>query len=377
MLSSSNYSNIKAEAYGLRAFLHFDLLRLFGWGDLINTPENLNKLCIPYVTEYSKKITKQSTVKEVLEYIHKDLDVSEELLKYYGFYHTEIPKEGYELINDDHFYDNRQSSFNYRAAVATSVRVLMWEGKYKEALKKLDMYVGDERVVSWVNADKAIHVEEKERDLTFSTEHIFNLNINNMYEPLKQYIENYQIHGDFTVSNNLNYFYTSKTDADELYEINEGIGISDYRYMVWYEKTDASKWLIYKFYESPDSKSPSKNLMPIIRKPEMFYYAVECNNELGNITDAIKLLNEVRIARGMLYDSNLPTTLSKEEVNEELWKEWRKEYVGEGQLFYQYKRIAKKIPKASVTGDKLWIMPLPSREVEIGGREDYKKKDNE
>lgn len=65
---------------GLRAFLHFDLLRLFGWGDLKERPEILSRLSIPYVTDYNKEITKQSTVKDVLAYIEADLAEADKFL---------------------------------------------------------------------------------------------------------------------------------------------------------------------------------------------------------------------------------------------------------------------------------------------------------
>lgn len=56
ILHPTTYGIIKGEAIGLRAFLHFELLRIFGWGNLENQPSNLDKLSIPYVTEYSKEI---------------------------------------------------------------------------------------------------------------------------------------------------------------------------------------------------------------------------------------------------------------------------------------------------------------------------------
>ena len=52
ILHPTTYGIIKGEAIGLRAFLHFELLRIFGWGNLENQPSNLDKLSIPYVTEY-------------------------------------------------------------------------------------------------------------------------------------------------------------------------------------------------------------------------------------------------------------------------------------------------------------------------------------
>ena len=53
-------------------------------------------------------------------------------------------------------------------------------------------------------------------------------------------------------------------------------------------------------------------------------------------------------------------------------KEWQKEYIGEGQMFYYYKRLGLPIPNATAGGDAAFILPLPKNEVEMGGREDYK-----
>ena len=81
------------------------------------------------------------------------------------------------------------------------------------------------------------------------------------------------------------------------------------------------------------------------------------------------------MARGILYEKNLPETLSKEEIDAAIEKEWRKEYIGEGQMFFYYKRLGKPVPNATVSGDDLFVIPLPEKEVEIGGREDYGKTD--
>ena len=99
-----------------------------------------------------------------------------------------------------------------------------------------------------------------------------------------------------------------------------------------------------------------------MRKPEMYYYAAECYNNLNNPQKAVDALNAVRVARGILYEKNLPASLSKEEISREIQKEWQKEFAGEGQLFFYYKRLGLNIPN---------VLPLPETEVEIGGREDY------
>ena len=61
---------IKAEALALRGFLHFDLLRLFA----PSFKNGAGTKAIPYVTEFSNKVTPLSTVTEVLTKIITDLE---------------------------------------------------------------------------------------------------------------------------------------------------------------------------------------------------------------------------------------------------------------------------------------------------------------
>ena len=372
ILHPVNYANIKAQALGLRAFLHFDLLRMFGWGDLVNTPSNLDKLCIPYVTRYSKETTKQSTVREVLQYIHADLAVAEDLLAYNDVYHQKTQDEDYELPNDDGFYDTPRGFFNYYAARATQARVYMWEGKYEAALERASFFTKSPSPISWVNLDRSvINATQTTRDLSFTTEHIFSLDIHNMYESLKDYVEQFKTQSGINVSENNKYFFHTGARADELFEITAGGG-NDVRYNYLYDQVDRQHYLLLKLKEEPETQSASKNKMPMIRKPEMYYYAAECYNRLNEPKKAIQLLNEVRLARGLDIKDNLPETLTKDAIEQEITKEWRKEYIGEGQMFYYYKRLGLIIPNATAEGDKAFILPLPRTEVDLGGREDYK-----
>ena len=372
ILHPVNYANIKAQALGLRAFLHFDLLRMFGWGDLVNTPSNLDKLCIPYVTRYSKETTKQSTVREVLQYIHADLAVAEDLLAYNDVYHQKTQDEDYELPNDDGFYDMPRGFFNYYAARATQARVYMWEGKYEAALERASFFTKSPSPISWVNLDRSvINATQTTRDLSFTTEHIFSLDIHNMYESLKDYVEQFKTQSGINVSENNKYFFHTGARADELFEITAGGG-NDVRYNYLYDQVDRQHYLFLKLKEEPETQSASKNKMPMIRKPEMYYYAAECYNRLNEPKKAIQLLNEVRLARGLDIKDNLPETLTKDAIEQEITKEWRKEYIGEGQMFYYYKRLGLIIPNATAEGDKAFILPLPRTEVDLGGREDYK-----
>ena len=84
---------------------------------------------------------------------------------------------------------------------------------------------------------------------------------------------------------------------------------------------------------------------------------------------AIELLKLVRENRKLSL-SPLPETLSAEEIQNEIYKEYRKEFVGEGgQLFFYYKRLnASSIKGASVVpGKSVYVLPIPSNDAEFGG----------
>lgn len=63
MFDGDNYNLIKGEALVLRAYMHFDLLRLFGKSFAMDPQAQ----AIPYVTVYGKDQTPRSTVNEVVE----------------------------------------------------------------------------------------------------------------------------------------------------------------------------------------------------------------------------------------------------------------------------------------------------------------------
>ena len=62
-----DYKVFKGEALGLRAFLHFDLLRLFGKAG----QENLDTKAIPYETALSSQVYPMLTVKQAAEAIDR------------------------------------------------------------------------------------------------------------------------------------------------------------------------------------------------------------------------------------------------------------------------------------------------------------------
>ncbi|MCI5706169.1 MAG: RagB/SusD family nutrient uptake outer membrane protein [Odoribacter sp.] len=365
-LHPSIYAMTKAEAYGIRAYLYFDLVRLFTWGNLSQRPEVLDKLSLPYVKVYDKGIVVQSTLRKVLEYLHDDLNIALELFDVYD----PDSKSGnrpddYELPNDDKFYEaeNRVFRMNLKAARALEMRIYMWEGNYEEAHKSA-VKVEELELKFATKLDE----DERYRDLTFSEEMLFGLEANKRFDNVvKSYFK-------LTVADdaNINYdaLYLGNTRVEDLYEIKTGIGASDWRYTRWWDKS-TNDYCFLKFWEYEDMKFI--NRVPLIRSSEVYYTLAECILRLGKDKDeAILLLNKVRNARNIPSSLNLSNELTSEEVMKELEKEWRKDFIGDGQLFYYYKRLGfTSIPNgpAMAYDDNVYVLPMPQLEIDFGGRE--------
>ena len=347
VFSDDNYNLIKGEALGLRAYLHFDLLRLFGWGDLKERPEILSRLSIPYVTDYNKEITKQSTVKDVLAYIEADLAEADKFL----------PRE----------VATSRLTFNYYALLATRARVAIWQGNKDMALKYAEELIAMELQFPWVDKNRLETNDLQLRDFTFSSEYLFGLNV---YQFSKITELSFEAKVDITRTNPQFLFHAAQTGKD-LFELGDNTGAGDYRYLWLYDKLGTQ----YAFLKLKQvDKSTYANRLPLIRKAEVYYMAAECLNETGSVTDrqkAINYLNIVREKRGI--QRKLGNDLSQSVVQQEILKEWRKEILLEGQMFFYYKRRGVTNIQGStvVMNDNTYVMPLPKTEVEFGGRETY------
>jgi len=367
------YGIYKGEALGLRAFLHFDLLRIFGWGDLENKPENLERLCIPYLTEYNKSLVKQLTVAELFPLLEKDLKEAIGLLDANDPLGQAPKYDDYYLPNDDKYFDNRQNHFNYWAAVGTLARVYMWYGKKAEALELLRPFI-DGNYFYWIDSYSVDSYYEKNRDIAFTPEFVFALNIPELFENIKPFID--------PTSNdpNANYslIYHKQSRAEKIFEITQG-GNTDYRFRRQYNKVNQyfDGWALTKYWEVEDY-SYGKT-MALLKKPEFYYMAAECllaTGIPGDKKEAIDLVNIVRHNRGIASAYDLPYTLEAKQVQDEITKEYQKEFMCEGQLFYYYKRLGfQTIPYGTKAGsDAVYVIPLPTNDVNLGGLEDYKKK---
>lgn len=358
-LNPINYDLIKGELLGLRAFIHFDLLRQFGYGNLGSNRGLMEKLTIPYVVNYSKDYTDQLTYAQTIDLMLKDINESLALLNKVDPIMGVNPMSYYSEVNIDGFYNNRQKRMNYYAVQALKARVCLWEGSSEMKTQALNAAkVVIEAVpskFSWVTSAE-VAITEAERNLTFIQEHIFSLDVqmlgNNSFATTVNSIFN-------SISNMYSAHTITSANAAKLFE-NQA---SDYRY-TYVTRTEGSNNTPIKLYQTQNTKKPKYwNIVPIIKIAEMYYIAAECDP-----ANALQYLNTVRSQRGLTN-----TLVQGVNITTEIEKEYRKEFLAEGQLFYYYKRLGvKTLPAPSTTptalNDKAYILPYPDKEIMYGNR---------
>ena len=363
-----DYHIIKGELLAIRAYMHFDLLRLYGYGDWANRNAELNaKYTIPYVKNVSKEVTAQQPGQATIQLILSDLDESAALLKDFDPVTGKHTTSYYSEVNIDDFYNNRGIRLNYYAVKGLQARVLLWEGSSENKTKAL---MAAEEVINGVG--EGIRDDEMKTYIyllspsnisrtttSLATEYLFGLNVTDMDKKVLRYINpNFQ-DTDYAA------MYLHPTDATTIYEGST----SDVRYSVLLSQNTISSTLGFvplKIYQ-PNLGSFYSNKVSMIRLPEIFYIAAECyaTGPNPNLQLAMDRLNTIRNNRG-LYE-NL-TGLTAEQIINEIGKEYHKEFLSEGVMFYYYKRNGfKKIPHQSVEmGDAQYVLPYPAFELQSG-----------
>lgn len=357
-----HYRLIKGEALGLRAYLHLDLLRIFG---PVLKNGGMEKKAIPYHETFSNQMVKVMTAGEVIARIQRDLDsayvlLADDPIKLYG---RDESKYAYEWDEKEApevkglAFSYRGCRMNYYAVCATLARLHMLKEEPLKALEYANEVIGAGEDVfvlaNWDDIDMDDYMFE--RELVWS-----------LYDPDTQ---------DHLVSEVRNSDYSLDGYYNDFVYCDNGYGSEeDWRYNYWfdYSKTSPAFWYLSKYnrtYSNTDKKdkTPWRTMVPMIRLSEMYYIAAEANLRT-NPAEAYRLLNDVREARNL---DDLPSVMENnaEQLAEQIMCECRKEYWGEGKLFYYYKRLFADIRTnegAVVATEAIYQLPLPKDELEFG-----------
>lgn len=337
LFSGSNYNIIKGEALGLRAFLHFDLLRLYAPSYAVGK----DAPAIPYVDKISHVPFPQLTVIQVAESAIRDLLEAEALLRETDPIgpafkkYTDSGSENQEYDGDGGFLNYRRERMNYWAVVTTLARIYLYVGDKPKAAEYAAIAIGTNRV----EAEGEIFKIYSDK-VTYYSEIYFNPN-----------------------ENEENYLELPEARRDTIYETDK-YGSIDERWKNWfnyYPNTEIS--VVAKYLKTPASAPLN---IALIRGCEAYYIAAEAAEE----ADAFGYLNKVRNIFGISAVYNLEN--GKDHFDKELEKEYRKSFVAEGQFFYFMKRKNYTAIKYTNVSNfpALYTFPKPDNELEFGNISD-------
>jgi len=340
---------IEGEARAIRAFVHFDVLRLFGQMPFepgktvrLGYAETVGKQEIPFLDFDS-----------YVEKLLKDLDMAEALLA------ESDPLLVKSLAtldetgeNEDFFLDYRRFRFNLYAVKALKARVNLYLGRTEEAYRNALSVIqaktkGGENVISLSGSDdleKEFYAMPSESIMLLSKTDISNT----MFST--------------------NSYYISSSRKTMLFE---GALTGDIRIRtVWGSESSGlggAVPLFRKFLQpSSGTGTSSKDLrlkyqvIPLLRLAEMYLIAMET---APSESEANRLYKDFMLSRQMLVSQDL----SLEELRQEIEKQYRRELFGEEQMFFYYKRHSASSMlwgrNSDLTEDN-YIVPLQETELE-------------
>lgn len=353
------------EAYGVRAMLHFDIVRAFA----PNVELKGGDRGIPYVREYTFKHTPFSSVSQVYDYLVTDLKRAQELL-ITDQQHVTYPRADEKTVFST-FLKGREMHFNYYAATALLARVLWTKGDYAgartEALKVIESgkfpLSSQDEVVNMI----AGVLSQKET--------IWGLYSTSFIEITKERLNTNNSWGSFVpyqVSSGGKYPYP----YIKIYEgyINQNAG-GDTR-LNWFRpgnetsKTNNCLKLVDKTLIGDDKNTPAKRKLldgiSILRVPEMYYIVAEAYIRENNLEQAAKYIDPVLQSRGLTKLSNREPAITPS--LDMLYNERHKELYGEGQRFFDMKKrneaILSNFTLTTLPAtDLIYVLPIPESEI--------------
>ena len=262
---------------------------------------------------------------DYMNLLNVDLDAAEALLS--------------PLTQSDSVKALDASFLYYNGTMALRSRVALWMQNKEDAVKYANKVFGIKDYTLATSADV------NNGDYSFSKEHIFALSYSTK---IKDFLSDVYIYED--VLNN-----TLFPDA-----------FSDIRLAGWkLQENDGEEMkkmtcLKFNLPEDENSSDEEKQVsVPLFRLAEIYLTLMECLD----LEEANKLYYSFCEARRCPYKA-FSDEAEREQV---LTMEYRKEFIGEGQLFYFYKRKGvRNMPRCiRACGSDSYVLPLPRKEVDI------------
>lgn len=315
-------ARLEGELLSIRAMLHFDLLRLFAPAPIVK-----DAAAIPYYTVLSNTPMPDKLTSEILQSIIADLERSKALQKAFDThpgakanFHKDF-RFAFNNNNDQSFFGSGKRGFHmgFYATTALLARVALYAGNNRLALDNAREVINDkmpdnEPVINFTPATK-IDVGEYNRLL--SDDVLFAL---------------YRM--DYEEEFNKVTFLLPNTNHIFGADLN-----SDYRKKC-YLSADGKQLLKYDTKQGDKRERDATSLMPVIRLSELYHIAAETLYDT-DAAGALDLLNTLRTKRGCTIP--LSPFPNKAAFVDAIINDARREFAGEGKLFFMYKRLNKTI----------------------------------
>ncbi len=349
------YTLYKGEALGLRAFMHFDLVRLFCKQYTLNPKAD----GIPYATDFSLITPDFESLEANYQHILSDLLEAERLL--------EGCKDQLQADTRNYVRD-QQIHFNLNAVKATLARVYLNMGNRTKALEYAQSVING----SGHRLDTKTEIQGDVAGKLSQNETIFGVYYSGFYSIVSATLQK------------MTSFYSlnPKDNAEDIYNCYDSslknmIGGQDFRWSSYFSYSDNGGNAVLRLskltdpYEdnSTTSKRPSADILGInlIRLPEMYLIASECLLAEGRGEEAQQMFDALLSSRGVtpISDPAIGLSLSQDLINHEFYKE----FVGEGQIWFNYKRQNMDIKSwdeqtVYPASDKIYVLPIPEKEYE-------------
>ncbi|QEH40737.1 RagB/SusD family nutrient uptake outer membrane protein [Chitinophaga sp. XS-30] len=310
-------ARLEGEVLSIRAMLHFELLRLYAPAPVVQDAE-----AIPYYTKLSHVPMPEKRTSEILQLVIADLTRSKELQKgfdKYGAGKDDFVRFRFRFGTDQTFFGTGKRGFRmgYYATTALLSRVALYAGNdqlaYANAMEVInDKKDDNEPTISFTSATV---IDVGEYDRLLSEDIIFAL---------------YRL--DYEEDFNKVTFLLPNTSQIFGSDLN-----SDYRKKCYLTSNGTQ---LLKFDVEQDREGDITSAIPVMRLSELYHIAAETLYDTDP-DGALALLNTLRAKRGCTIP--LSAIATKAAFEDAIINDARREFVGEGKLFFQYKRLNKTI----------------------------------
>lgn len=323
---------IKGEALAVRALVHFDILRLFAVAPAVSP----DALAIPYVETYPSLFNKRLTVSEVIAKVEKDLSEAASLLVAND---TDKKKTGLSSTDSRYYASNSSRDYFF-----TARGVRMNYVAVRSIHARVKAYAGDMKGAYDIASDIVTRFVEESHYYMYTTSFSSgDIESNRPHKLLDELLVSFY-------SENLSTDYTKMT-INELrsnpYALKNIDGVTgifadsdDYRKVKLVKNIDLTTSISIKYLERSGSAnmiSVENRVIPVMRLSELYLIMAEYLASDGSVSDAVKILNDLRIARGCM-SNRIEENVNIDDFNKALGLEIWRENVAEGQYFFYCKR---------------------------------------